>query len=357
MFKYRLFIIITTLFIGFHACADCVIGRDFRAGYNMPKMSASVMNINKYEGTPVSSTVFSREVASANFNIFNVYNYCQVGVARTIFGTLFPPNFTPYSKNIFRFSNPKYSALGIKVEMGDAPRTSVLKPLDTTDTPIYSYGGDSHGVKVRVSLYILPRTADMAAYPPQINISNLLVGYISLRRNYDYALIPPTKTIPIYLSAIVNINESTCSLNSKDYTINLPNTSVRILSRVGSETVLNSGNTATIAINCANLRDGAGREVKAYITDALNQSNSSSILQPQTGIGYATGVGIRLRDKNNNIIGLDPNQSKKTNKWTFAKMGTSPIIQHTIKANYIRTASKVTPGIIQSQAYLNIVYD
>lgn len=357
MLKYKLLLIAATLPISLQAFAECKIGNDFTSGYSMPNMTASTTNINKYEGAPVSSAIFSREVSSASFNIFNVYVGCPVGVSRTIYGSLFPASFTPYSNNIFRFTNSSYAALGIKVEMGDAPAAAALKPLGLTDLPIYSYSGDSHGVKVKVTLYILPRPAGMAAYPPQIKFANLLVGFISLKRNSDGTLIPAGTLIPIYLTATVNIQESTCTLSPTDYTINLPDISVRTLGALNGETTLSGNNTATISINCANLRDGAGREVKAYITDALNPTSAGSILINQTGAKYAKGVGIRLRDQNNNIIRFDPSQAKKINKWTFANMGTSPIIQHTIKANYIRIASSVTPGLVFSQAYLNIVYD
>lgn len=356
MLKYRLLLIAAILSISFHALAYCDLGNDFTAGYSMPIINATTTNINKYEGAPVSSIIFSREAASTGFNLYKVYVNCTVGESRTIYGRVSSTNFTEYGNNIFRFTNPSYSALGIKLEMAD-PSQPALTPIGLTDTSIFSYNGDSHGLKAKLTLYILPRTAGMAAYPPQVNFVKLLVGYITLKRNYDGLITPANTWIPIYLSATVNINESTCSLSPTDYIINLPDTSIRKLGLVGNETTLSTSNTATLSINCANLRDGANREVKAYITDALDQSNASDILQNQTGSGYATGVGIRLRDKNNNAIRLDPLQSRNLNKWTFAKMGTSPIIQHTIKANYVRTGSTITPGLVRSQAYLNIVYD
>lgn len=355
MLKYKFLLMLCTLPASAAVFADCSVGSNFTSGYNMPTMSASTMNINKYEGTSVQSNVYSREVASANFDIFRVYAGCTVGVNRTILGNIFASNVTAYDANISRLTN--YPALGIKVEMGDAPATATLKTLNTNELAIYNYSGDTHGVKLRVTLYVLPRTSSMTSYPTNINISNLRIATISLRRVSDNALIPTNTQIPVYLNATVNISESTCSLSQSSYTINLPDASVRNLGLVGNETALSSGNTATISINCANLNDGAAREIKAYTTDALNQSNATNILENQVGNGYATGVGIRLRDKNNNIINLDPNQSKSTNKWTFGNLSTSQLIQHIIKANYVRTANTVTPGLVRAQAYLNIIYD
>ncbi|WP_434277389.1 fimbrial protein [Acinetobacter sp. CE-15] len=355
MLKYKLLFMLSTLPASFAVFADCSVGSNFTSGYSMPTMNASTMNINKYEGTSVQSNVYSREVASANFDIFRVYTGCTVGTNRTILGNVFATNVTAYDANISRLN--AYPALGIKVEMGDAPASGTLKTLNTTELAIYSYSGDTHGVKMRVTLYVLPRTSTMTSYPTTINVSNLRIATISLRRVSDNVLIPANTQIPVYLNATVNISESTCSLSQSSYTIALPDVSVRNLGLVGNETALSSSNTATLSINCANLNDGAGREIKAYTTDALNQSNATNILENQVGAGYATGVGIRLRDKNNAIISLDPNQSKSTNKWTFGNLSTAQLIQHVIKANYVRTANTVTPGLVRSQAYLNIVYD
>ena len=216
---------------------------------------------------------------------------------RTVYGTIFNTNVTQFSTDVYRLnSNP---ALGVKVEMGDAPMTATLKVVNTVETPIYQYDGDSHGVKIRVTLYVLPKTAAMTSYPATININKLQVATINLRRNSTGAQV--STSIPVYLNATVNISETTCTLSPTDYTISLPDVSIRQLGLPGSETSL-SNNTATLSINCANLNNGGGREIKAYMTDTLNQSNASNILQNQTGTGSATGVGIRLRDQSNNII-------------------------------------------------------
>ncbi|WP_010115522.1 fimbrial protein [Acinetobacter sp. P8-3-8] len=353
MFKYKILFALCTLPASYSAFA-CNVGSSFTSGYTMPTMSASTTNINKYETSSIQSNVFSRGVATVDASIFRVYDSCSLSpkYMRTTFGTIFNTNVTQFSSDIYRLnSNP---ALGVKVEMGDAPMTASLKVVNAIETPIYDYDGDSHGLKIRVTLYVLPKTAAMTSYPSTININKLQVATISLKRTSNGALV--ATTIPVYLTATVNISESTCTLTPTDYTINLSDVSIRQLGLPGSETSL-SNNTATLSVNCANLNNGGGREIKAYMTDTLNQSNAGNILQNQTGTGYATGVGIRLRDKNDAIISLDPNQSETTNKWTFGNMNTSTIIQHVIKANYVRTSNKVTPGTVRAQAYLNIVYD
>ena len=91
MLKYKLLFMLSTLPASFAVFADCSVGSNFTSGYSMPTMNASTMNINKYEGTSVQSNVYSREVASANFDIFRVYTGCTVGVNRTIFGNVLPP--------------------------------------------------------------------------------------------------------------------------------------------------------------------------------------------------------------------------------------------------------------------------
>ena len=354
MLKYHFLFAFCALPFSSIAFADCGVGSNFTNGYTMPTINATTLNINKYETSFGGSTSTAREAAVTNYDIFRVYTGCTIGVNRTIFGNIQASNVSSYSSEIFRLNG--YPAIGIKVEMADSPSAAQFKTLNTTEVSIYSYSGDSHGVKLKVTLYVLPKTSTMTSYPPSININNLKIANISLRRTNDGVLIPSGTQIPVYLNATINISESTCSLNQTDYTITLPDTSVRNLGLVGDETNF-SGNTATLSINCANLNNGNGREVKAYITDALNQSNSSNILSNQIGTGYATGVGVRLRDKNSQIIALDPNQSKSTSKWTFGNLGTSQLIQHIIKANYVRTSNQVTPGLVRSQAYLNIVYD
>lgn len=333
----------------------CVVGNNFTNGYTMPTMSATTLNINKYETDFGNSALSAREVAATNYDIFRVYDNCTTGLNRGIYGNIHGANVTTYKNNIYRLTaNP---SLGIKVEMADAPVAANFQTLGTSESLIYTYAGDSHGVKLKVTIYILPKTSTMTSYPATIPISNLRIATISLRRMNNAQLIPTTNgQIPVYLNATINISEATCSLNQSNYTIALPEISARNLGIVGEETST-SGNTATLQINCAYLNNGNMREVKAYMTDVLNQSNSSNILTNQTGANYATGVGIRLRDKDDKIISLDPNQSKTTNKWTFGALSTSQTIQHTIKANYIKTANTVTPGLVYSQAYLNLVYD
>ena len=353
MFKYKFLFALCTLPTSYSAFANCTVGSNFTNGYTMPTMSATTTNINKYETSSIQSNTSSRGVVTSDSTIFNVYAPCTVGVNRTVFGAVFSNNVTQFSSDVYRLNN--YPALGVKVEMGDAPAEKPLTTVTTTETSIYSYAGDSHGVKIRVTLYVLPKTAAMTSYPTTpINLSSLRIATISLKRvsNGTQAGNP----IPVYINATVNITETTCTLSPTDYTISLPDVSIRQLGLPDSETSL-SNNTATLSINCANLNNGGGREIKAYMTDTLNQSNAGNVLQNQTGAGYATGVGIRLRDQNNNIISLDPNQSETTNKWTFGNMNTSSIIQHIIKANYVRTNNKVTPGTVRAQAYLNVVYD
>lgn len=353
MLKYKFLFALFILPASYSAFA-CNVGSSFTGGYTMPTLTASTTNINKYETSSIQSNVFSRGVATVDASIFRVYDSCSLNpqYMRTVYGTIFNTNVTQFSTDVYRLnSNP---ALGVKVEMGDAPMTATLKVVNNVETPIYQYDGDSHGVKIRVTLYVLPKTAAMTSYPATININKLQVATINLRRNSTGAQV--STPIPVYLNATVNISETTCTLSPTDYTISLPDVSIRQLGLPGSETSL-SNNTATLSINCANLNNGGGREIKAYMTDTLNQANASNVLQNQTGTGYATGVGIRLRDKSNNIISLDPNQSETTNKWTFGNMNTSTIIQHIIKANYVRTNNNVTPGTVRAQAYLNIVYD
>lgn len=355
MIKVQLCIALLLCSINAETLAECVVGSNFTSGYNMPTLSTTAININKYEGSSVQATVSSREVASTNFDIFRVYDKCPISTAekalRTIYGNVYASNLIQFAGDIYRLNIAP--ALGIKVEMGDAPSSATLKTLNTNELSIYSYDGDSHGVKMKVTLYVLPRTTAMVTYPTNINISNYQIATIRLRKSNGNLV---ASAIPVYLNASVNISESTCALRQTNYSIDLPAISIRELGTIGNETNL-SGNTVTLEINCAYLSDGAGREVKAYITDAISLGNTSNALSNKTGSGYATGVGIRLRDKDNTIITLDPNQSKSTNKWTFGKLATSPTLQHVIKANYVRTANTVTAGSVQAQAYLNIVYD
>lgn len=356
MFKYKILFALFTLPVSYSALAAnlCKVGSSFTGGYTMPTITATTTNINKYETSSIFSNTSTRGVVTSDSTIFRVYDTCSTSpkVMRTIFGTILSNNVTPFGSDIYRLNS--YPSLGVKVEMGDAPTSALLKTVSTTDTPIYPYDGDSHGLKMRVTLYVLPKTGTMTSYPSPINISNLPIAAINLKKTSDNT--QAGDQILVYLNATVNISESTCTLTPTDYTINLSDVSIRQLGLPGSETSL-SNNTATLSINCANLNNGGNREIKAYMTDTLNQSNASNILQNQTGTGFATGVGIRLRDKNDAIISLDPNQSKATNKWTFGNMNTSTIIQHVIKANYVRTSNKVTPGTVRAQAYLNIVYD
>lgn len=356
MFKYKILFVLCTLPASYSALAAnlCKVGSSFTGGYTMPTITATTTNINKYETSSIFSNTSTRGVVTSDSTIFRVYDTCSTSpkVMRTIFGTILSNNVTSFGSDIYRLNS--YPSLGVKVEMGDAPTSALLKTVSTTDTPIYPYDGDSHGLKIRVTLYVLPKTGTMTSYPSTINVNNLPIATINLKKTSDNT--QAGDPILVYLNATVNISESTCTLTPTNYTIKLPEVSMRELGLPGSETSLS--NSATLTINCANLNNGGGREIKAYMTDANNQSNAGNILQNQTGPGFATGVGIRLHTQNNNaIISFDPNQSKTTNKWTFGNLNTSTNIQHTIKANYIRTDNKVTPGAVYAQAYLNIVYD
>ena len=336
----------------------CSVNTAYTNGYNLPNVTTAVnKNINRYEGSSIESHS-SAHLTNATIDIFRVFNGCPVNnvaskYLRILFGNIHSPAVTYFGNDIYRLNSQP--TVGIKVEFGDAPAASTLKVLNLSEKDIYEYDGDSHGVKVKVTLYILPKPENLTNYPPNITITNLQIATITLRRKDNNVMI--ATAVPVNLNTRITINESTCSLNNSEYTITLPPATIRILGAVNVGTSLTTNNTATLNINCPHLINGNGREIKAYITDALDQASSSNVLKNTTGNGYATGVGVRLQDQNNNIISFDPNQSKSLNKWTFGLMGTSQTIQQIIKANYVRTASTVTAGAVQSRAYLNIVYD
>jgi hypothetical protein len=334
----------------------CSLGTTVKNGFYLPTMSLVTKKINVYEASAVSSQINIQDVKTSTVDITRIFDACSVKpqTKKTLYGNVNSANVTPFLGNIYRLNNTP--ALGVKVEVADSPSAQPFYEVGTSETAIYQYDGDSHGARVRVTIYILPRTNSMSAYPSNnIQINNLHIADITLRTTSTGAIV--ASKIPVYFNANITIQQTTCALSQSSYTLNLPDTNMRQLGMIGEGTSLTTGNTITLNINCADLVNGGGREVKAYITDALNQTNASNVLQNTVGNNYATGIGIRLQDNNNNIINFDPNQTKTVNKWTFGNLNTSQNVQHIIKANYVRTSTKVTAGLVRSMAYLNIVYD
>lgn len=310
----------------------------------------NVVPYNKYDVSDYVGGAGDYEVASvAKFQYSTAYT-CVPNMARKFKArvTLSERASVPNGEDAYIIPG---SSLAVSVKVADYPSSVYQTVKNNEDTLIVNYGGYSNGVKIEVTTYILKGNFSL------LNISSLKVADLFLTST-SYVEMSVSK-IPVrftLISAAVSTREYTCSLNQNAYNIALEDISIRNLNTIGQDSTL-APKSLLLSINCPYLQNGGNREIKAYITDGLNQMNTGNILQNTVGSGFSTGVGIRLRDKNNNIIGLDPGQSKTTNKWTFENIGTAQNIQHTIKANYVRTANQVTAGNVEAKALLNIVYD
>lgn len=245
-------------------------------------------------------------------------------------------------------------SIAVAVRVANNSSNAVYQLLNTMGSDISDYSGYSNGVKIEVITYLKKGYASSGLVIE--NVEEIASLYLTTPEGVSMPSVSDAKISYSINSASIQLVEHACSLNGSTFSLALNNISIRNLNFVGQDATI-APKTLNLNINCPYLQNGGGRRIKAYITDGLNLSNTGTILQNKEGAGFATGVGVRLRDKDNNIIGLDPAQSKIMNEWTFGNIQTNQNISHSIKANYARTANKVTAGNVEAKALLNIVYD
>lgn len=332
---------------------SCAYGACVKGNTDMVLSTGSLLpktiNYNKYDGGDYVGGVGSFEILDqATYNypiIYSCANDQRSLRARMLLSTAVS---VPTGQNAYQL--PNNSNLAVVVRVADT--NGAFNALNTSPHIVTNYSGATNGVKIEVTTFF------KKGYSPNYiteNLQPVAELYLTNRAGVDLDVGHFTIFYSVN-SARITLVEHTCSLRSSTYSVALENVSMRYLPAVGQDSTLTPKNL-DLTIDCPYLQDGKNREIKAYITDGLYPINSTSILRNKEGVGFATGVGVRLRNTVGNIINLDPNESKALNKWTFSNIGTSQVISHQLKVNYARTANQVTAGNVEAKALLNIVYD
>lgn len=334
---------------------SCAYGICTKAAFDIYLTSSNsllpkTMNYNKYDsGDYVGGVGGFQMLNQADYSYAAIYsctNDRRILKARM---TLSTPVSVPTGQNAYQLPNNPNLAVAVRV----ADTGGALANISTIPYNVINYAGPTNGIKIEVTTYL------KKGYSSQdfITITSQPIAELYLTDTSGNDLNVARFTIYYTVSSgNITLVEYTCSLRSSTYSVALENVSMRYLPAVGQDSTLTPKNL-DLTIDCPYLQDGKNREIKAYITDGLYPINSTSILRNKEGVGFATGVGVRLRNTVGNIINLDPNESKALNKWTFSNIGTSQVISHQLKVNYARTANQVTAGNVEAKALLNIVYD
>lgn len=330
---------------------DCDVVTAYKTGINIvSNVQNDILKYNKYETVSNINTGELTESSEKKLVYDTVFGDCG-GKYRNVYAiTSLDESNRIVGTSIYKIS--KDSPFAIQLEIGDSPEKSVYSPVNSVETPLLTsaWNGYTSGIKMKFKLYLIK---DNLQKETAKSINDLQVGKVYMK---DTSGLKIGTEVPIKLTAYLTKEEHTCALTQPSYSLALEDVSLRQLPTVGEDSTL-APKTLNLSINCPYLKNGGSREVNAYITDSYDPSNATSILTNKEGSGFATGVGVRLRDKNSEAINLDPNESKNTNKWTFGYLATEQTINHVIRANYVRTENRVVAGNVEAKALLNIVYD
>jgi type 1 fimbria pilin len=358
--KFKIKIKLILIVLLYMACqtiyAACAPGTEYANGVMIQSnVTPNITNYNKYEANSYVNVGGIQALNSSDMRYAYIYVGCS-GTTRNmkVKTSLSEANRIP-STNIYKLNAS--SPFAIKLEAGDSPANSTLYEVNNVGQALLGgngYDGPSSGLRLKFTIYLVD---DFKINNSTSNINNLEIARIYLvSHSTSDSPLPNIVTLPIKLSASFKSTEHTCTLSQNSFLVELNDVSISDLKAVGSDATI-TPKTLGLTINCPYLQNGDNREVKAYITDSINPLNTTDALENKTGPSFATGVGVRLRDKNNTAISLDPNESKSLNKWTFGNLTNTQSINHTIKANYVRLNNRVTAGNVEAKALLNIVYD
>jgi len=142
----------------------------------------------------------------------------------------------------------------------------------------------------------------------------------------------------------------TCNMVLSDLQVALPQVNTASFSGVGSAA---GGKASTLDFQC-----DANANAMVNFTDAVSPGNASDKLTLLTG-STATGVGIRLT-VDGTPVALSPNEAFHSGGTELVLQNATPtaaIKQIPFNAQYVQTASSVTPGTVQAQSLVNISYN
>ncbi|NDI86812.1 fimbrial protein [Undibacterium crateris] len=139
----------------------------------------------------------------------------------------------------------------------------------------------------------------------------------------------------------VNVIACSVSAGSVNMTVNMPTIPVSALTGLGSA----AGNTAfALSLNCQ-----SGSTVKVTMSTANPSATFAGVVQPTTGAGFASGVGVQIQDG----AGVPVTFGLK------APVGLSPngVLSIPYSARYFQTAASVSAGNVAATVTFTMNYE
>lgn len=140
----------------------------------------------------------------------------------------------------------------------------------------------------------------------------------------------------------IRINVLSCSTKSKTYNIDMGDWNENHFKKINDTS---TPVAIPIALTCM-----AGTNIKATITSNAGYADATTGKLKLFGNNSATGIAIQLLDKNSNPIRLNYKNSLQDNVPNGDYL-------FNWKARYIQTAPTITPGMANSTAVVNILYE
>jgi type 1 fimbria pilin len=152
----------------------------------------------------------------------------------------------------------------------------------------------------------------------------------------------------VYLDYSIKLITSTCSLSSPDVQVALPDVVNTQFQGVGSAV----GKTIFfLQFSCE-----ANAKATFNISDATTPGNDGAILSLQSG-STATGVGIRMLSNTGSPVMLAPYQAFGSGSEFTIGGPDASVVGIPFTAEYVQTATEVTPGSVSAYALISINYE
>ncbi|MDQ8935078.1 fimbrial protein [Acinetobacter rudis] len=205
----------------------------------------------------------------------------------------------------------------------------------------------------KVYLYIIPYENSI---PGNYKINNLNIGQFFTRTySSSGAFREDSVRINVNISPALSfqIKQSTCTLDQKNYAINLKPVVVQELSNVNQVAKLENKN---IILNCPDESSGIGFNATLTDNDVNAQANEEGVLK--NNIAKENGgsnVSIVIQGNDGKALPISSRNNAKV--FQFGSLNTSKQIIFPIKVGYKATIQPATPGIVKATAHINIDYN
>ncbi|MDN7490201.1 hypothetical protein CFB40_15455 [Burkholderia sp. AU31652] len=176
----------------------------------------------------------------------------------------------------------------------------------------------------------------------------------NFRLKYKGNLLPGSSASTPLSATSMTVTARTCKITSgTSRTVTLPSLYSGSLKAVGDVA------TAKSAPFSFDLRCDADLSIYATLSDVTNPANTSNVLSLGRGSG-ASGIGIQILKKGSDTplrFGPDSSAKGNTNQWLVGRSTTAnTMIQVPFEARYVKTAEKITPGIVEALGTITFSY-